>query len=454
MIKIEPEFHPKQKIAMKALFEKNNGINEILYGGAAGSGKSYLGCVFILIMALKYPGTRYLIGRSKLSQLKLTTLKTLKEVADSFGLKQDVHWRFNANSNIITFSNNSEIVLKDLFSYPSDPDFDSLGSLEITAAFIDEVAQVSEKGKNIVQSRIRYKLDEYDLEPKLFMSCNPSRGWLYNQFYKKAKEGTIEDYKLFIQALPTDNPYISKHYISNLKKLDKVSRQRLLEGAWEYSDDLTIMEYDKIVEFLNTHGPTEAPEDGPELKHYISVDVARQGRDATVIFVMNSAMTLVDMVKLDKSSIVETVEAINNLKKKYSIISNSFVSVDEDGVGGGVVDLLSGCKSILNNGRALNGENYLNLKNQLIAHLANKINDGELYNNFEFPLEDAEALLQELMVIRRDKIDQDGKVRFTNKADIKNLLGRSPDYSDALAYMMIHFINVTFVEDFDIEVFY
>ena len=65
--------------------------------------------------------------------------------------------------NTITFPNGSVILMKDLFAYPSDPNFDELGSLEITGAFIDEVNQISVKARNIVKSRIRYKLNDFTL---------------------------------------------------------------------------------------------------------------------------------------------------------------------------------------------------------------------------------------------------------------------------------------------------
>lgn len=117
--------------------------------------------------ALRYAGTRYLMGRSKLLALKTTTLNTFFEVCQLWGLKANKHFTFNATSNIIKFYNGSEVILKDLFLYPSDRNFDSLGSLEITGAFIDESNQITEKAKNIVASRLRYKLDKYNIIPKL-----------------------------------------------------------------------------------------------------------------------------------------------------------------------------------------------------------------------------------------------------------------------------------------------
>jgi hypothetical protein len=98
------------------------------------------------------------MGRSKLKSLKETTLNTFFELSSRLYIGNQ--YNYNAQSNIITFDNGSEIVLKDLFLYPSDPNYDSLGSLEITGAFIDECNQVVYKAWQIVKSRIRYKLNE------------------------------------------------------------------------------------------------------------------------------------------------------------------------------------------------------------------------------------------------------------------------------------------------------
>ena len=124
-------------------------------------------------------------------------------------------------ANAINFNNGSQILLKDLFLYPSDPNFDSLGSLEITGAFIDECNQIVYKAWQIVTSRIRYKLKEFDLEPKILGSCNPAKNWVYKEFYIKHKKGELKDSRKFIQALPTDNPHLPQSYLDSLLSLDK-----------------------------------------------------------------------------------------------------------------------------------------------------------------------------------------------------------------------------------------
>ena len=147
---------PKQENAVYYL--KDNETKELLYGGAAGGGKSALGCLWLIESCQKYPGSRWLMGRAKLKALKETTLNTFFELSSNLGITDQ--FTYNAQANVIYWTNGSEILLKDLFLYPSDPNFDSLGSLEITGAFIDECNQIVYKAWQIVTSRCRYKLNE------------------------------------------------------------------------------------------------------------------------------------------------------------------------------------------------------------------------------------------------------------------------------------------------------
>ena len=424
-IEINPFLNKKQKQTLRLLFDYNNGISEVLYGGSAGGGKSYLGCLWIIIMAIQYPNTRYLIGRKKLKILKQTTLKTFFEVAKNINVLENEHFKYNIQQDTITFYNGSEVILKDLFTYPSDPDFDNLGSLEITGAFIDEANQISEKAKNIVMSRIRYKLDEYNLSPKILMSCNPAKGWLYNNYYKPSKDGTILEYRKFIPALSGDNKKLSKHYIKNLEKLDEVSKQRLLFGEWEYADALSLYDYDAIIQMFD--GVTEGVTEGVK---YITVDPARLGKDKTVIMVW-SGLQVIQTIELSKQRTNEVGEKIKELQSKYNVkVSN--IGIDSDGVGGGVSDQFKGCIEIINNSKPLKGENYQNLKTQLYFKLIEKLSDIKVTCSDE----QEEKLTQELQVIKRTKIDQDGKISMSSKDEIKQMIGRSPDYSDCLVYRM------------------
>jgi phage terminase large subunit len=415
----------KQTIALDLL--EDDKTTEVLYGGSAGGGKSALGCYWLLKSSLKYPGTRWMMGRSELKNLKKTTLNTFFEIAKMQGLKSEVHYRFNQQDSTIKLFNGSEVLMADLFAYPSDPNFDSLGSLEITGAFIDECSQVTEKAKNIVKSRIRYKIQEFKILPKMLMTCNPCKDWAYREFYKPSTSGTMKEGRAYVAALPTDNPYLPDSYLDSLRSLDENSKQRLLYGNWEYDDDpSSLISYDKILDcFTNDFIP------GGDT--VITCDVARFGSDSTVIGIWSGHR--VSLLRYSKLSVSEVAQKIKDLQRQYQV-SNSNTIADEDGVGGGVVDIL-GCKGFVNNSRPLpnpityQDENFANLKSQCYFKLAERINKGGLYIDCN-DIEIKKLIIQELEQVKQYNMDKDGKKAVLPKDKVKEIIGRSPDFSDTL----------------------
>ena len=415
---------------------KDNQTKELIYGGAAGGGKSALGVLWLIEQCQKYPGTRWLMGRSKLKALKETTLNSFFE--QSSKLKIADQFNYNAQSGIIYWENGSEILLKDLYLYPADPNFDSLGSLEITGAFIDECNQITYKAWQIVKSRIRYKIKELGIMPKMLGTCNPAKNWVYSQFYLKDKSNTIDKDKKFIQALPTDNPHLPNSYLESLLSLDENSKQRLYYGNWEYDNDpAKLIDYEKIQNiFTNDFVDTG--------EGFISADIARFGSDKMVICVWQG-FRVVEIFTLAKSSITEKAQAIKDLSFKYKIPMSNVIA-DEDGVGGGVVDIL-GCKGFVNNSKPMLVENqvvqYQNLKTQCYFKLAEMIQNGEVFVNCKDG-NVIDEMSKELEQVKRDKIDEDGKLRILPKEKVKELIGRSPDYSDALMMRMYFCFKPTF----------
>lgn len=418
----------KQTIALDYL--EDNITNEVLFGGGAGGGKTALGCYFQIKRRLKYPETRGLIGRAVLKTLKETTLVSFFQVAKIQGLVANEHYRYNGQSNQIEFFNGSVILLKDLFQYPSDPNFDELGSLEITDSFIDEANQVTDKAKNIVKSRIRFRLDDYNLIPKQLYTCNPAKNWTYSEFYKPDRDNELEPNKKFIQSLVDDNPFISKHYKQNLLTLDKESKERLLFGNWEYlSDPSSLIDYDKIINsFSNTFVASGSP--------YITCDVARFGNDSTVIGVWSGYR--VKVYRYSKKSIVEVANIVRQLMAENSVpISN--VLLDEDGVGGGAVDILA-CRGFVNNSSPLENpisrtkDNFDNLKSQCYFKLAEKINSDEIF--IDCPSNFKQLIIEELEQVKQKSVDNDAKKGIIPKDKVKEKIGRSPDFSDMLAMRM------------------
>lgn len=226
----------KQADAWKALSDSTT--TEIGYGGAAGGGKSFIGCLWHIDRRIRYPGTRGMIGRSKIRALEESTLVTFFNVCALYGLKADRDYKYNSQKNFIQFSNGSRTVLKDLFHYPADPDFTSLGSTEYTDVFIDEATEIKEKAFDIVKTRIRYKLQEHGLIPKILITCNPQPGWVKKKFIKddEGKAVTLRKDQIFIHATVDDNP--DKQFAANYKSLlgnmtSDYDKARLLYGDWD-----------------------------------------------------------------------------------------------------------------------------------------------------------------------------------------------------------------------------
>jgi phage terminase large subunit len=413
---------PKQNEALRVL-GNSHPARVVLFGGAAGGSKSFIGCAWQISRRFKYPGTRGLIGRSKLDTLKKTTLKTFFEVAGMLGLAPNEHYTLNNQTNIITFSNGSEIILKDLFAYPSDAEFHALGGLELTDAYVDESAQVSKRAIDILQSRIRFKLTQYDLKPKMLLTCNPSKGWLYNEFYAPFKAQALPQHLAFIPSLPSDNPHLPESYIETLRMLPEVDRRRLLDGDWEYDESIdNLFQYDDLLRcFRDEEGKGDM---------YISADIARLGKDRSVICVWKG-LQLVSIHEYRKEPITTIVNQIRELCNKHGVRLTNVI-VDEDGVGGGCCDMLR-CRGFLNGGRAKQSDRYQNQKAECYFKLAELIEQNKVL--FKAPAH-RDVIVQELDMIRRRQPEADGKLSVISKEEIARMHGKSPDYADAIMMRM------------------
>lgn len=431
---VEWEATEKQIEAFDLL--SDNVKREILYGGSAGNGKSYLGCAWLITCCLTYPESRWLLGRSVMKQLKQSTLLTFFEVCKAWGMTKDVDYIYAPMEGIITISQTgSQVFLKDLAYYPSDPDYDSLGSTEYTGAFIDEASQISEKAKNVVISRLRYKVDEFGITPKLLMTCNPSKGFLYLEFYKPSKEGTLDSSKAFVPALPGDNKFLSKSYIASLQSLDKVTKDRLLFGNWEYDTDInSLIQYDNLIDlFTNTIEETN--------EKWCIVDVARFGSDKTVISLWKGLewYSIDILEKLDTSVVADKIK--NILRDEQ--IPYSHCIIDEDGIGGGVLDQVKGAKGfIANRTPFLNKltnkpDNFKNTKTQCAYYLSELINAHKI--SITWINDDARnKFIEEAEQLKRADIDKEGKLAIEPKSKTKEIIGRSPDILDT-AIMRMYF---------------
>lgn len=402
---------------------------EVLYGGSAGGGKSYGISALAIIKCLEYPGIRIGLARNNLTTLKKTTIVSMMEVLGDWNLVANKHYSYNQQSGTIKFFNGSEIVLSELQYLPTDPEYTRLGGLLLTFAIIDEVGEVDEKGYNIYKTRIgrwKNKPTELNIKPLLYMTCNPTKGWLYKQFYEPYITNTLDKHKIFIPALVTDNQYLPDGYIEHLGRLPLADRERLLNGNWDYdSDPNQLMSFQDINEIYNVLGLDNG-------NKYITIDVAFTS-DKMVVMLWDE-FTIIDIYVDPKGKIEDFVY---DLAKQHNIPSYR-IAFDSDGVGQFLKKRLPGSKAIINNGRPINNENYRNLKTQLYYKLSEYVNSFIIKSDTD---KYKEEIIEELQVIKHQPTNDVSKLQINSKADMKRTLGRSPDFADTMAYRMVFEYN-------------
>ena len=436
---------PKQTEAYE--YFEDGTTTELGYGGGAGGGKTRLGWYVTIPAALEYAGSRWGIGRKELKTLRMTTLKSGFDVINELGMKRDIDFKYNAQDGVFTFPNGSEIFLIDTAYSPVDPEYTRFGGYELTGAWIDESNETPVKAKEILKTRVgrrnkgqNHNGKHWELKPFFLETFNPDKGHVYQDYYKPWKESVLPHYRKFIPALPVDNPHLPEAYIENLRRADKITRERLLYGNFEYDDDPDKMfNYDAINDLF-----TNNLEKKTEPLGYIVCDVARYGVDKTVI----SVWIEMELLKVDiygSTGIDETIDLLKASAAEH-FIPYSRILVDEDGLGGGVVDGMRGIKGFMGNSRPLDiidttsgklvSANFQNIRAQCLWKLAEQVN----HHAVALKIDDSaikERVTEELSVIKRKNADKDfQKFQVIGKNEIKEMIGRSPDLADVLMMRM------------------
>lgn len=423
----------KQKEACR--YWLDDSITDIAYGGAKGSGKTFLGCNLIFSDAFTYPETFYFIARKQLNDLRKFTIPSIYEVFEKWKLN-DKYYHFNGNDNYFTLYNKSRVYLLEAKWMPTDPLYQRFGSMQMTRGMIEEGGEFCLEAKSNLQASIgRWKNDVYNLVPKLITTCNPSKNFLYSDYYKKNKEGKLESWKRFIQALPTDNKRLPEGYLLNLERtLTKTQKERLLYGNWEYDDDPDLLvDYDAICDIFSNEHATAGDRS-------ISADLAMKGRDR---FVAGSWNGLICRIAIDKEySPAKEIEANLRDLMLSDGVGRSRVVADSDGLGAFLESYINGIKEFHGGATAVDSTKYANLKSECAYKLAEVINKRSL--KIICTKEQEELIKEELGVLKEvSGLDSTQKKRIITKDEMKAILGHSPDYLDMLIMGMYFLIVKT-----------
>lgn len=172
----------------------------------------------------------------------------------------------------------------------------------------------------------------------------------------------------------------------------------------------------------------------------ITADIALHGSDRFVIVVWYG-FVIVDVIAIDKCDSKEVEEKIRDVAKVHRI-PNHRIIYDADGLGAFLKGYLKGAKPFHNGAKPINvigrKVNYQNLKTQCYYSLSKRLADGEARCEHQRYKEDIE---RELEQIKKHNIDKDGKIRLLPKEMIKQVLGYSPDFADAI--MMREYLELT-----------
>jgi len=217
---------------------------DVLYGGAAGGGKSYA----MLVDPLRFchrPAHRALILRRTMPELRELIDKSRELYPQAFpGAK------FREVEKIWNFPSGAKIEFGFL---ERDADVYRYQGQSYSWIGFDEITHLpTEFGWNYLSSRLR--TTDSEIMPYLRCTANPGgvgAHWVKKRYVDpfepgEAFKGADGLTRRFIPARLDDNPYLAEdgRYEEMLKALPEVQRRQLLEGNWDITEGAAFVEFD------------------------------------------------------------------------------------------------------------------------------------------------------------------------------------------------------------------
>lgn len=434
MSNVEIKLTENQQKAFDVLLD--NYHTAIGYGWWAWGWKTYLWIIWLWRMCNEYDWVRYALVRDTIKNIKQTSVISLEKFYRDYNIPEWMRWKLNNVSNVITFPNGSQILLREWCYLPQDPLYNRFWSLELTWAFVEESAECPLEWIEILQTRVwRFKNEEYGILGKVLETFNPNPWHVYERYYKgKHKDGNRA---VFIPSLVYSNNFIDKGYIANLERASERTKQRLLYGKWDFDDNTWLLFRQWDLESLRTN---ESHGD----QYFLICDVARFWKDTTRISLWRWN-TWIRVWTYAKSSVEEVKTSIKLIQNQYEIEPRNII-IDADGVWWWVLDWIPYSTGFVNNSKPVETagkQNYANLKSQCAFLLQEKVQKGEIAVKWEHldAQKDWEILTQEMLNVYIDEKSIDGKTRIESKDKMKARIWRSPDLLDTMIMRMYPYLK-------------
>lgn len=256
--------------------------DEVLFGGAAGGGKSKAIVMDAFFRCLLYPRTYAYVFRRTYGELEDTIIREARESYPK-GLG-----KYNAARHEIELPNGSAIRFRHCANYD---DRQNYRGAEIQWLYFDELTSFEEEIYDFLKTRLRAK-KKLGIQPCVRSATNPGdigHAWVKRRFVDAAPPMTMFEsditsreskkrkrYRLqYIPSLVTDNPHISDDYLFQLEGKPAALRNAMLYGDWNAFEGQVFTEWqDRPAHYrdrLWTHvvEPFEIPDHWPR---YMSFD--------------------------------------------------------------------------------------------------------------------------------------------------------------------------------------
>ena len=246
MPRVNIQYQPTPK---QAMFHASP-ANEILYGGAAGGGKTKALIMDALFRTMKFPETTAAIFRRTYRELDDTDIKeALASYPEGVGT-------YNAGQREFRLKNGSKILFRHC---ETEADRFKYSGIEIQFLYFDELTSFEQIIYDFIKTRLRAK-KSLGVVPIVRSASNPGNighGWVKKMFVDAGPYMSIQEQEVYsetlhkskvirtqyIPARAMENPFITEDYIFELEQKPEALRRALLNGDWDSFEGMVFQEW-------------------------------------------------------------------------------------------------------------------------------------------------------------------------------------------------------------------
>lgn len=226
---------PKQDMA---IFSKERHVG---YSGAVGAGKSRCACIAALLHCAGRPETRAGIFRKTLVGLRKSTLKTLIE---GDGKAPPVLPRGSYTHNKVDCE--IKIIGGGSILYSGIETPESVRSMNLSMALIDEVTELTFDDYAAVDDRVRMEIDGLPMQVMSFTNPGPPSHWYAKMMGLSPEKRVPDDDCKVILTKTSDNTYLPERYIKSFERhAGTLYYRRMFLGEWCGTDGVVYTQFNR-----------------------------------------------------------------------------------------------------------------------------------------------------------------------------------------------------------------